>query len=152
MSGSGNNNPPTGQGQSSEPYFPPPPPGPPPASSTIPPRHSNETPIPEYTIPTYDPSKKEESDFVGPSPTPTGLYDDADPPPAAHQHGSKAGWSGRLSGWGAKAAAPLNALANKMGSESFLPTTMDKECEKAARILRGFCSRFQPPILFLPNW
>jgi len=43
-----------------------------------------------------------------------------------------------LAGWGSKAAAPLNALANKMGSESFLPTTLDKECEKAARILRSF--------------
>lgn len=30
-------------------------------------------------------------------------------------------------------------LANKLGAETFLPSTMDKECEKAARILRSFC-------------
>lgn len=38
-----------------------------------------------------------------------------------------------------KLGAPVNKLTNKVGSESFWPTTMDKESEKAARILRGFC-------------
>ncbi|KAL2755397.1 hypothetical protein ACRALDRAFT_2104779, partial [Sodiomyces alcalophilus JCM 7366] len=38
-----------------------------------------------------------------------------------------------------KAAAPINAMANKLGSQSFLPTTMDRECEKAASIIRSFC-------------
>lgn len=42
---------------------------------------------------------------------------------------------------GAKAAAPINAFANKMGSQAFLPSTMDKECEKAAAILTSFCSK-----------
>ncbi|GKT87550.1 LAS seventeen-binding protein [Colletotrichum tofieldiae] len=51
----------------------------------------------------------------------------------------KKGWGERLSQIGMKAAVPINALANKMGSQSFLPTTMDKECEKAAKILRSFC-------------
>lgn len=37
-----------------------------------------------------------------------------------------------------KLGAPVNRLANKAGSEAFWPTTMDKESEKAARILRGF--------------
>ena len=37
-----------------------------------------------------------------------------------------------------KLGAPVNRLSNKMGSEAFWPTTMDKESEKAARILRGF--------------
>ncbi|TDZ31924.1 SH3 domain-containing protein [Colletotrichum spinosum] len=49
------------------------------------------------------------------------------------------GWGERLSQMGMKAAVPINALANKMGSQSFLPTTMDKECEKAGKILRSFC-------------
>lgn len=147
MSGTENNNLPSKQDQANEPYFPPPPPGPPPAHSTYAPQHSNENPIPEYAIPPYDPSKKEESDFVGPSPTPTGLYDDADPPPQGHHHSGKSGWSQRFSDWGNKAAAPLNSLVNKMGSETFLPTTMDKECEKAARILKGFCSTFP-----MSNW
>ncbi|OBR06560.1 LAS seventeen-binding protein [Colletotrichum higginsianum IMI 349063] len=55
------------------------------------------------------------------------------------QHKEKKGWGERLSQIGMKAAVPINALANKMGSQSFLPTTMDKECEKAAKIVRSFC-------------
>ena len=38
-----------------------------------------------------------------------------------------------------KLGAPVNRLSNKVGAEAFWPTTMDKESEKAARILRGFC-------------
>ncbi|OCK85528.1 DUF500-domain-containing protein [Lepidopterella palustris CBS 459.81] len=43
--------------------------------------------------------------------------------------------------WGAldKLGAPINSLSNKIGSEAFWPTTLDKECDKAARILRSFC-------------
>ncbi|KAF3349536.1 hypothetical protein VdG2_02382 [Verticillium dahliae VDG2] len=48
-------------------------------------------------------------------------------------------WGDRLAQMGSKAAIPINALANKMGSQSFLPTTMDRECEKAAQILKSFC-------------
>lgn len=33
---------------------------------------------------------------------------------------------------------PSNKLAGKMGMESFWPTTMDRELDKAARILRVF--------------
>lgn len=39
-----------------------------------------------------------------------------------------------------KLGAPVNKLSNKLGSEAFWPTTMDKESDKAARILRSFCS------------
>lgn len=39
-----------------------------------------------------------------------------------------------------KLGAPVNRLSNKLGSEAFWPTTLDKECDKAARILRSFCS------------
>src|SRR6201996_1218134 len=38
-----------------------------------------------------------------------------------------------------KLGAPVNRLSNKVASEAFWPTTLDKESEKAARILRGFC-------------
>ncbi|KAI9709632.1 MAG: hypothetical protein M1828_002393 [Chrysothrix sp. TS-e1954] len=38
-----------------------------------------------------------------------------------------------------KLGAPVNKLSNKLGSEAFWPTTIDKESEKAARILRSFC-------------
>ena len=38
-----------------------------------------------------------------------------------------------------KLGAPINKLSNKVGSEAFWPTTLDKESDKAARILRSFC-------------
>jgi len=38
-----------------------------------------------------------------------------------------------------KLGAPVNKLSNKVGSEAFWPTTLDKESEKCARILRTFC-------------
>jgi hypothetical protein len=34
----------------------------------------------------------------------------------------------------------VNRLSNKVGAEAFWPTTLDKESDKAARILRSFCS------------
>ncbi|SPO03637.1 uncharacterized protein DNG_06320 [Cephalotrichum gorgonifer] len=84
-----------------------------------PPQHSNETPLPE------------------PNPH-------LQPAPADVAHGANDGhrkksWSTRMHELGTKAATPINALANKLGSQSFLPTTMDKECEKAASILLSFC-------------
>jgi len=41
--------------------------------------------------------------------------------------------------WADKLGAPVNRLTNKIGSEAFWPTTLDKECDKAARILKTFC-------------
>jgi lipid-binding SYLF domain-containing protein len=38
-----------------------------------------------------------------------------------------------------KLGAPINRLSNKVGAEAFWPTTLDKESNKAARILRSFC-------------
>ncbi|KAL8934011.1 MAG: hypothetical protein Q9211_005455 [Gyalolechia sp. 1 TL-2023] len=38
-----------------------------------------------------------------------------------------------------KLGPPINKLSNKVGSEAFWPTTLDKESDKAARILRSFC-------------
>ncbi len=38
-----------------------------------------------------------------------------------------------------KLGDPVNRLSHKIGSEAFWPTTLDKESEKAARILRSFC-------------
>jgi hypothetical protein len=45
-------------------------------------------------------------------------------------------------GWLDKLGAPINRLSNKIGSEAFWPTTLDKESDKAARILRSFVSMF----------
>ncbi len=51
--------------------------------------------------------------------------------------GSKAGFD---KGWKAmdKLGAPVNRLSNKVGAEAFWPTTLDKESDKAARILKTF--------------
>lgn len=54
----------------------------------------------------------------------------------------KAGKSGiRLS---TIAAAPFNGLAHMLGGQSFLPMDMDKECDKASKILQEFCSKWLP--------
>jgi len=130
--------------------YPPPPPGPPPSQQ----QHANETPIPDTDVPAFKTIHHTSSISE------SSLYDEATPvsshPPSpfppqqqnAPSESTKPGWSERLSQLGGKATAPLNMLANKMGSESFLPTTMDRECEKAARILKSFCSEFPwPPSL-----
>jgi len=66
-------------------------------------------------------------------------------PVMAEQHiwqktkkGSKYGFD-KLWGYADKLGAPVNKFSNKLGSEAFWPTTLDKESEKAARILRSFC-------------
>jgi lipid-binding SYLF domain-containing protein len=38
-----------------------------------------------------------------------------------------------------KLGAPVNRLSNRVGAEAFWPMTIDKESDKAARILRSFC-------------
>ncbi|KIW08907.1 uncharacterized protein PV09_00826 [Verruconis gallopava] len=50
----------------------------------------------------------------------------------------KAGFD-KVYGWVDKLGAPVNRLSNKVGAEAFWPTTLDKESDKAARILRSFC-------------
>ncbi|KUJ14189.1 DUF500-domain-containing protein [Mollisia scopiformis] len=52
--------------------------------------------------------------------------------------GSKKGFD-KAWAWADKLGAPVNRLSNKIGSEAFWPTTLDKECDKAARILKSFC-------------
>src|SRR6186997_873184 len=64
--------------------------------------------------------------------------------------GSKSGFD-KLWGWADKLGAPVNRLSNKLGSEAFWPTTLDKECDKAARILRSFCSMLPSFLYFYPT-
>jgi hypothetical protein len=52
--------------------------------------------------------------------------------------GGKAGFD-KLWGFADKLGAPVNRFSNRLGSEAFWPTTLDKESDKAARILRSFC-------------
>lgn len=119
-----------------EEFYPPPPPGPPPGHNGL------------AMHPTADAASDSHSELYSP-PTPTQpqqayqqTYQQAPhqpPPPDSDGAPQKVGWGQRLSTWGGKAATPFNALANKLGAEAFLPSTMDKECEKAARTLRNFC-------------
>ncbi|KAI9696459.1 MAG: hypothetical protein M1836_005737 [Candelina mexicana] len=52
--------------------------------------------------------------------------------------GSKKGFD-TVYGWVDKLGAPVNKISNRLGSEAFWPTTLDKESDKAARILKSFC-------------
>lgn len=117
----------------------PPPPGPPPGNNGLA-MHPNEQPIPDSHSELYDtpppgpyPSAQQQAYQTQQTPH-------QPPPPDSDGAPKKASWGQRFSLLGTKAAAPFNMLANKLGSETFLPSTMDKEVEKAARILRAFCS------------
>lgn len=52
--------------------------------------------------------------------------------------GSKKGFD-TVWAWSDKLGASVNRLTNKIGSEAFWPMPLDKESDKAARILRSFC-------------
>lgn len=62
---------------------------------------------------------------------------------------SKAGFD-KVYTWVDKLGAPVNRLSNKVGSEAFWPTTLDIESDKAARILKSFCSK-RTPAMRLPR-
>ncbi|CAM1510627.1 Fc.00g009620.m01.CDS01 [Cosmosporella sp. VM-42] len=72
----------------------------------------------------------------------TAAHTEAHTTPHTDEHAhKKPGWTERFSQLGLKAAAPINSLAHKLGSQSFLPETLDKECDKAAAILTAFCKK-----------
>lgn len=52
---------------------------------------------------------------------------------------AKKGFGDRLYQWSIKAGVPINKITNKLGSEAWWPSSMDQECDKAARILKSFC-------------
>lgn len=122
-------------------YYPPPPPGPPPGHNGLG-MHPNEQPIPDSHSELYDntPSTTGDQQHAQTPPPPQQTVHQP-PPPDGDGAPKKANWAQRFSSLGTKAAAPFNMLANKLGSETFLPSTMDKECDKAARILKNFCSK-----------
>ena len=57
------------------------------------------------------------------------------------KHGGKATFDKAWAGF-EKLGAPVNKLTNKIGSEAFWPTSLGPESDKAARILKSFCSKF----------
>ncbi|KAH7120212.1 hypothetical protein B0J13DRAFT_457165 [Dactylonectria estremocensis] len=149
--------------------FPPPPPGPPPSQAhpnplnvhpTFPPPPPAD---PNYSIPAYNPAAPvfapppanvpsdsappltpvlETDPETAPAPAPApGVSAATHTEEQQQQHPHKKGWGERFSSLGIKAAAPINSLAHMLGSQSFLPETLDKECDKAASILRAFCKK-----------
>lgn len=139
------------QATQQQPHFPPPPSQPPPHQDPV---QQQQQPGDSYQIPAYNPANP----VFAPPPTTEATAKPEEPAQPAHvpagnshhetstattteEPAKKPGWSQRLSMLGLKAAAPINSLAHKMGSQSFLPETMDKECEKAAVILKTFCSK-----------
>ncbi|KAG5982367.1 hypothetical protein E4U55_001997 [Claviceps digitariae] len=58
-----------------------------------------------------------------------------------HEH-KRSSWGGRIKSMlSANVGAPINNLAHKLGCQSFIPESLDKECDKAASILRDFCTK-----------
>jgi lipid-binding SYLF domain-containing protein len=78
-------------------------------------------------------------------PRPSGSAQGAVPTGASS---SKPTFGERLHQWSVKAGIPINKVTNKLGSEAFWPTTLELECDKAARILKSFCSMWP---LMLPR-
>ncbi|KAI5917184.1 hypothetical protein F4810DRAFT_718152 [Camillea tinctor] len=92
------------------------------------PEHYNPQPYdPQHYAPPVSPG------VAGPVPAQTAAAGNA----PSKQHSG--GFGQKLYQWGLKAGGPINKLTNRLGSESFWPDTMDKECDKAARILKSFC-------------
>ena len=51
----------------------------------------------------------------------------------------------KVRGWADFIPSPVNRLSgSRLGKEAFWPGTLDKECEKAARILKAFCRTLAP--------
>ncbi|KAK3995165.1 hypothetical protein QBC44DRAFT_284340 [Cladorrhinum sp. PSN332] len=103
-------------------------------------QHPNEAPIPDY-----------QGDDIY-NATPINEHPPEFPPTHdAHQDGTdgkkKHNFKESFKGYYNKAAESLtthvgptvNAMARKTGAEGFISESLDKECEKAARILRAFC-------------
>lgn len=54
----------------------------------------------------------------------------------------------RLFQWSTRIGVPVNKLTNKLGSEAWWPSTLDIECDKAARILQSFASMWISDVPF----
>ncbi|KAI0828747.1 hypothetical protein F5Y06DRAFT_221985 [Hypoxylon sp. FL0890] len=150
-------------------YYPPPPPGPPPNQAYQPQQDPNFPPPPSYSeietgagvvvtdqkppiLPPRPVSSQGSQSIPQFAPPPTEAsiphgstsHHHQQPPAgsaeaASTSTSSKSGFGRKLYEWGIKAGVPINKLTNKLGSEAFWPTSMDKECDKAARILKSFC-------------
>ncbi|KAK8062754.1 hypothetical protein PG997_014851 [Apiospora hydei] len=115
-----------GPSQAQAPYFPPPPGQ---ATSDAPPAAAHNEPSSSYV-----PSAAAIGVASSNNEKPDQKQQQAQP-----QGAKKKTFGERLYQWGVATGVPVNKITNKLGSEAFWPTTMDKECDKAARILKSFC-------------
>lgn len=104
----------------------------------------------EHTAPAQQPPVYTSSQCPPPSPTlnaNTGNNNNmnsqteigAQPAPATQQAST---FNRKLHSMTSKAGWPLNKAANVIGAEGWWPTSMEKECVKAARILHSFTSAY----------
>ncbi|ROV94024.1 hypothetical protein VMCG_08282 [Cytospora schulzeri] len=81
--------------------------------------------------------------YIPQQPSPAGNPPVSQPPVGGDNQGfvnsSKPTFKERLYQWSTKAGVPINKVTNRLGSEAFWPSTMEIECDKAARILKSFC-------------
>ncbi|KAI5865218.1 hypothetical protein GGS23DRAFT_594763 [Durotheca rogersii] len=149
-------------------YYPPPPPGPPPKQTYDTSPEEPDSPPPSYSeigpgvivtdeklpaLPPRPPASQAPQPVPQFPPPPTASLpvpgvshhhhhqnqSTASAEPSSSTSPSKPGLGRKFYEWGIKAGAPINKLTNMLGSEAFWPTSMDKECDKAARVLRSFC-------------
>lgn len=134
-------------------YYPPPPP---PGAPGGPQSAGNEQPPPKPPRP-----QSQQQEYYAPPPAAPGQHPEyvsavspgKPPVPGTQPYTDEVGGSSkptmreRLFQWSTKAGVPINKLTNKLGSEAFWPSTLDIECDKAARILKSFCSKFGPRLL-----
>ncbi|ROV87999.1 hypothetical protein VSDG_09178 [Cytospora chrysosperma] len=126
----------------------PPPPGPPPASQgeyapPKPPRSGQQQQ--QYQQQDYYPPPPAQGQGYSPQQPSPGNTPVPQPPVSGGDNqgfvdSSKPTFGERLYQWSTKASVPINKVTNRLGSEAFWPSTMEIECDKAARILKSFCS------------
>lgn len=98
------------------------------------------TPPPPQQQNYYAPPPSQHQEFVSPASPGKPPVPGTEPVTDAVGSSSKPTFKERLYQWSTKAGVPINKITNKLGSEAFWPSTMDIECDKAARILKSFCS------------
>jgi SH3 domain-containing YSC84-like protein 1 len=109
-----------------------------------------------YTIPNsvedIDPHKQPQQNPPGYSPLPehASVHQNQDQerqsPPFEEQASGKPTMGERFHKVSSKAGWPINKAANVGGAEGFWPSSLDRECNKAARILYSFTGKISKPL------
>lgn len=145
-------------------YYPPPPPSGAPGGPGAPQAGSADDEHPPPKPPRPQSSQQQNPNYYAPPPGTQEFVSPVSPgkPPVpgtepftdAVGGSSKPTFKERFYQWSTKAGVPINKMTNKLGSEAFWPSTMDVECDKAARILKSFCSKFPKPksVKYIPTY